>query len=367
MSEAVTLEQCSNGLAVITIDRPKALNAASVKMVKELREVIGKISASDSAKAVLMVGAGEKGFCSGGDVKGVYEALKADNNSDTGREQLYEEYLAIYELRQLKIPVVALIHGITMGFGLGLSSVATFRVATEKSRLAMPENNIGLFPDAGFAYLSASILPPGLGRLMAVTGVHLIGAGDAMAAKIATHYVPFEKFPSLVEEMKGREFSGPDSVEACIASFSEGAPEAKLLKDTPPALGLFQEAKTLAEAASDLKALSETDAWAKDLIDSMQKGAPFSQAVAWSLLDAAVEDSSAAEPGRLGNALERDFAAACRIIYRPDFMEGVRSVLVDKDNSAKWQVTSLDAVDMKDVADATAPLPEAQRRLGLGA
>jgi len=365
MSETVTLEQCSNGLAVITIDRPKALNAANIKMVKELREAIAQIKASEAVKAVLMLGAGEKGFCSGGDVKGVYEALKADSASTAGREQLYEEYMAIYELRQVEKPVVALIHGITMGFGIGLSSSADYRVATEKSRLAMPENNIGLFPDAAFAHVAATMMPPGLGRLMAVTGVHLIGAGDVLAAKLATHYVVVEKLAELVEALKGADLSADSAIEACLGGISEAAPEAKLLQGSPQAVTLFAEANTLTEAVTSLTTLSESDAWAKELCTSMSKGAPFSQAVAWRLLDLAAADTSHTGLGHLGNALERDYAAGCRVIYRPDFSEGVRSVLVDKDNSAKWQTTSIEQVDAAELAAVIAPSED--RRLGIGA
>merc|ERR1740123_2025789 len=121
---------------------------------------------------------------------------------------MYQEYNAIFELRQLTVPTIALVHGITMGFGLGLGASARYAVATEKSRLAMPENNIGLFPDAGFAHLAAGTMPKGLGRLLALTGCHLIGAGDVMAAKLASHYVPLEKLPALVEALKAADLSG---------------------------------------------------------------------------------------------------------------------------------------------------------------
>mmetsp|Transcript_1035 Transcript_1035/g.3450 ORF Transcript_1035/g.3450 Transcript_1035/m.3450 type:complete len:373 (-) Transcript_1035:15-1133(-) len=371
MAETVTFEECGNGLAVLTIDRPKALNAVNVKMVGELREAVAKCKASESVKAVLLMGAGEKGFCSGGDVKALHPLLAADAATEVPKEQMYQEYNAIFELRQLAVPTVALVHGITMGCGLGLGLSATFAVATEKSRLAMPENNIGLFPDAGFAYLAANAMPKGLGRLMALTGCHLIGAGDALAAKLATHHVPVEKLPALVEALKAADLSAGarEALEKCLGELSEAAPAPKLLVEGLALPEKFSEVKSVAEALALLEAEAEAGGWAAELLPGMKKGSPFSQAVALRLLELAEADAAAgaAEPGRLAAALERDFAAACRVMYRPDFQEGLRAVLVDKDNAAKWQPASAAEVAADDVAAAVAPLAEGARQLGLPA
>lgn len=369
MAEAVTLEECPNGLAIVTIDRPKALNAVNVKMVSEMREAVAKCKANDSIKAVLFMGAGEKGFCSGGDVKALHPLLVADSATDVPKEQMYQEYNCIFEMRQLTKPSVSIVHGITMGCGLGLGVSSKYSVATEKSRFAMPENNIGLFPDAGFSLLAANCLPKGLGRLMALTGVHLIGAGDVMAAKMASHFVPLEKLPGLPDALKAADFSGDadEAMRKCLEGIAEAAPAPKLLVDGNTLPGKFAEVKSVAEAADMLKAEAEAGGWAAELLPTMQKGAPFSQAVVLKLLELAEADAAAgvAEPGRAAAALERDFAAACRVMYRPDFVEGLRAVLVDKDNAAKWQPAELAGVSEEEVAAAVAPLPEGDRRLGL--
>lgn len=369
MTESVIFEECPNGLAVVTIDRPKALNAVNVKMVGELREAVAKCQASESVKAVLFQGAGEKGFCSGGDVKALHPLLVADAATDVPKDQMYQEYNCIFEMRQLTKPSVSLVHGITMGCGLGLGTSSTYAVATEKSRLAMPENNIGLFPDAGFAYLAANVMPKGLGRLMALTGCHLIGAGDALAAKLASHFVPMEKLPAVVEALKAADFSGEvsEALKKCLDGLAEAPPPPKLLVDGCTLPEKFAEVKSVPDALDLLKAEAEAGGWAAELLPSMQKGCPFSQVVVLRLMQLAEADAAAgrAEPGRTGTALERDFAVACRVMYRPDFVEGLRAVLVDKDNAAKWQPAELSAVDETQVAEALAPLVEGARRLGV--
>jgi len=364
MAETVTFEECANGLAIITIDRPKALNAANVKMVQELREGIAKCKSS-SVKAVLFQGAGGSCFCSGGDVKGLHGELKKDPETQVPKEQIFQEYNAIYEIKQLAIPTVALTHGVTMGFGLGTGVSATYRIATEKSRFAMPENNIGLFPDACFPYIAANNMPVGIGRLMALTGCHLIGAGDVLAAKLATHFVGAEKMPSLVDALKSLDL-GDDAmvtVQGCIDGFAEEAPAPKLLVPDNPLPAKLAAAGSVAEAVAAIKA----DTAGADLMKAMESGCPFSQSVVWELLLRAEADVSAeiAEPGRLAAALERDFAVGCRMLYRADFVEGVRAVLVDKDKSPKWQPPSLEDVSAEEVTSTLAPLPDGERTLGV--
>merc|ERR1712176_1494859 len=178
--------------------------------------------ASGNIKAVLMSGEGGRAFCSGGDVKGLRADLLADGLSPRPEEQVFQEYNLLFENHQLAVPTVCLMDGVTMGFGLGLACSARVRVATETTRLAMPENNIGLFPDVGFSYLAANKMPPGVGRLMAITGCHLIGAHDAVASGLATHFVPRERLPELESALRALDLQGdPDSaINALIADFA---------------------------------------------------------------------------------------------------------------------------------------------------
>jgi len=318
---------------------------------------------------VLMQGAGEKGFSSGGDVKALHPLLTADGATEVPKEQMYQEYNAIFEIHQVTVPTISLVHGITMGCGLGFGASAKYAVATEKSRLAMPENNIGLFPDAGFCHLAATAMPKGLGRLLAFTGCHLIGAGDVLAAKLATHFVPLEKLPALVEALKAADLSGDadEAARKCIEGQSAEAPAPKLLTSGLELPGKFAEVASVADALALLEAEAKEGGWAAELLPTMQKGCPFSQAVVLKLMELAEADVKAGvpEPGLCAAALERDFAAACRVMYRPDFVEGLRAVLVDKDQNAKWQPATIAEVSPEEVAAAVAPLPEGQRKLGV--
>eukprot|EP00747_Dinoflagellata_sp_TGD_P217954 gnl/TRDRNA2_/TRDRNA2_90273_c0_seq3.p1 gnl/TRDRNA2_/TRDRNA2_90273_c0~~gnl/TRDRNA2_/TRDRNA2_90273_c0_seq3.p1 ORF type:complete len:253 (+),score=58.96 gnl/TRDRNA2_/TRDRNA2_90273_c0_seq3:72-830(+) len=251
-----------------------------------------------------------------------------------------------------------------MGFGCGFGTAAKYGVATEKSRFAMPENNIGLFADAGFAYFAANKMTKGAGRLMALTGCHLIGAGDVIAAKLATHFVPFEGFPGLVEALKSANLSddADAAIRGCIEGAAQPTPEPKIFTDSK-----LLDAIAAADFDGVFSTLADASDWAKETHTAAKKGCPFSQAVAWSLLTQAEADAASgmAEPGRLAAALERDFAAACRVLYRADFVEGVRAVLVDKDNAAKWQPATAGELNSDDVAAAVAPLAEGERRLNL--
>lgn len=365
------MEESSNGLAIIKIDRPKALNAVNIKMCKELQEVVAKCQASSTVKAVLFQGAGEKGFSSGGDVKALHPLLKEDICTQVPKDQIYNEYHAIFAMRQLTCPTVSFMHGITMGCGLALACSATYAVATEKTRLAMPENNIGLFPDAGFSYLAAKKMPRGLGRLMALTGVHLVGAGDAMASKLATHHASFETLPELLAALKAVDLScDPDvALRRCLEEHTSSAAVPKLLTDVALELsGQLAAAQSLPDACGILEKQAQAgNSWATELMASMRKGAPFSQAVAFRLLELAEADAAAglADSRQLKAALDRDFLAASRVMYRQDFLEGLRAVLVDKDMSAKWQPASIAELSADELQSALAPAGESEAALGL--
>jgi len=367
--EPVTLEICSNGLAIITIDRQRVLNCADCAMCEQIHDAVNTISDTASLKAVLVRGAGQKGLCSGGDVKCLREALSKDPVSELPKDQVFHEYVLIYKLRQLAVPTVSLVHGITMGFGLGLGGAARYRVATEASRFAMPENNIGIFPDACWTYTAANTCPPGIGELVALTGCHIRGAGDALGTKLATHFVPFDRLETLVESLKNADF-GDDSearTRTCIEAVAETAPESMLLKNGASLLSKLSAAGSVDEAVATLESEAQSGDWAAEFLPMVKRGSPFSQALAWRQLEKAKADVAANRPEkeRLAMSLEREYRVISRCFYRPDFSEGVRATLVDKDNSPVWQPGSLAEVSAEEVARCFAQLPAGERTLGL--
>lgn len=378
--------------------------------------------ASDTVRAILLQGAGGRAFCSGGDVKGLNEKLKVDPTISVPKDLVFNEYNLIYELRQCCKPTISMLDGVTMGFGLGLGTSARYRVATEKTRFAMPENNIGIFPDVGFSFQAANILPPGVGRLMALTACHLLGSMDALDSKLASHRVNSSSLSDLLAALKEADLSAASdaAITACIERFAEGSAEgsgkmlnvgdAAEIKATgekgkvtmtnghahkvtgkwylmeelqKPGAGKLtgkiaanaalvnnvSAADTLAAARKVLEDAAAVDAssWASESLKAMASGAPLSQAVAWRLVTQAEAEArkDLPESERLAVALERDYATMSRIIYGPDFLEGTRAVLVDKDNSPAWKPATSSEVTDSQVAEITAVLPEGERHLGL--
>jgi len=376
LSEKITTEVLPNGLAVLTIENPRAFNACDELMVRTIREVLAGWHASSEVKAVLLQGSGGRAFCGGGDVKAIQGRLKADPKSPAGRDIVYSEYNLLFELRQMAKPSLSLMEGVVMGFGLGLAGFARYRIACETSRLAMPENNIGIFPDVGFAYQAANLLPPGLGRTMALTGGHLMGIDDALRSKLATHAVASEDLPKLREALRSADLSDADAgMLACVEAVAAKTPEPGQIAGNGELLGRIagcQDARAAVDAL-EASAAADKDSWASKLVEFKRTGSPFSQAVAWRLVSQAEREAgdcdggALEEPGRLAAALERDYATMCRMINEADFLEGVRAVLVDKDRNAKWSTASLEDVSDDVVAATVAPLPAVERRLGLPA
>jgi 3-hydroxyisobutyryl-CoA hydrolase len=334
-------------------------------MVQAIRATMESFKTDPDVRAILLKGSGGKAFCSGGDVKGVREALVADPNTQVAKDQVYHEYNLLYEMANIGKPTIALFEGVTMGFGLGLACSTVFRIATEKTRLAMPENNIGLFPDVGFAYLAANRMPAGVGRIMALSGVHLLGADDALKSGLASHFVEMAKLPELEAALRSADLStdANGSISTCIDSVKASSPGDGKLDANGPLIERMKGASSLTEAYAALD--PEGEPWTVEVKAAMQKGAPFSQAAIWAVLQAAEAEREVPEPQRISMALERDYALACRLLHRPDFCEGVRAVLVDKGSTAAWQPATIADVSQEEVMTAYSDLPEGERRLGL--
>src|SRR5690242_14426453 len=205
MSESEILFEVKDGLGVITLNRPKALNALTHGMILELEKVIPKWEKDPAVKAVVLRGAGDRAFCAGGDVIGLYREMKV-NPRGTGRRDFFrEEYIVNRRIYRFAKPWISLIDGIDMGGGVGLSVHGTYSIATEKFLFAMPETAIALFPDVGGGYF-LNRLPGALGVFLALTGYRL-RAADALWAGIVQAYVPSAKLPQVVEALAKADLS----------------------------------------------------------------------------------------------------------------------------------------------------------------
>src|SRR5437763_9981565 len=212
---------CEGGVATVTLNRPQALNAFTLDMYRRFDPMLRAGAVDSSVKAVLIRGAGERAFCAGGDVRAIYEAGRGLSGDRSLTSVFFrEEYELIRRIHRYPKPYVALIDGITMGGGAGVSVNGAYRVATERTMLAMPETGIGLFPDVG-ATRFLNLAPGHIGRYLALTGARL-GPADARYCGFASHFVPRERVAQLVEalgHMAWRSGEEGVQVEKALAGF----------------------------------------------------------------------------------------------------------------------------------------------------
>jgi enoyl-CoA hydratase len=333
-------------LAIVTLNRPKALNALSQGMCQALFDGFQSWQDDSGTQVVVIKGEGERAFCAGGDIRAIYDLLDA-----AGAEAAVGFYALEYpmnaRLHRFAKPYVALLDGITMGGGVGVSVHGSHRVATERTLFAMPETGIGFFPDVGATYVLPR-LGGGLGLYLGLTGARL-KAADCLEAGLATHYVPGGRLPALEQALAEADLSGDAhaAVDAVLGQFA-GDPGPSFLAELRPCIDACFDQPSLA-AVLDALAREETG-WGRAELDQLGSKSPTSLAVTFRQL-------------RAGDTL--DFEAAMRLEYRlvhrfvagHDFREGVRALLVDKDNTPEWRPARLQDIAVADLDAYFAPLP----------
>ena len=313
-------------LGLLTLDRPQALNALTHGMILALASQLQAWAVDDAIAIVAIRGAGEKGFCAGGDIRAVQQAVIAGRGAD-GADLLRDEYRMNALIGAYPKPYVALVHGITMGGGAGLSVHGRARLADETLSFAMPETAIGFIPDVGSSYF-LSRLPDQMGMYLGLTG-NRIGLGDALEAGLVTHAVRKGDF------------------EAVIDGLSQGAPLEKMVQSFAykPAPGKLRELRrsiaTFFGAASVEAILERLDRdggdFARGISREIRTRSPTSLKLVFRQLRQARELT-------LKQCLAMELRLALRVLEAHDFREGVRAALVDKDREPKWQPSSLAAV-----------------------
>ena len=328
----------------LTLDRPRAINALDIGMVRRLRTALETWRGAVDVDTVVLDGAGERGFCAGGDVRSLVERIRAGEPDET-LPFFREEYALNAAIAEYPVPVVAIADGVTMGGGIGLAGHAAIRVVTERSRLAMPETRIGFTPDVGGSLLLARA-PGRLGEYLALTGDHM-DAADAIHAGFADHLVPAERIDDFREALASR-------------ADPTGPAEIVLLFDETPGTSRLQVARvwiddafaapTVPEILARLDARSEADAaTAAATIRSLSPTA----------VTVALEAVRRARrlPG-LRAALAQEYALVDWFVHtQPDLVEGVRAQLIDKDRAPKWRPGALDALPDGLVERAFAHVP----------
>lgn len=325
-------------LGHIRLNRPKALHALTTDMCLAVLEALAVFEADDDVAAVVFDHAEGRGFCAGGDIRMLAESGKGDGSE--ARAFFHAEYRMNYRLFTYAKPTVAIMDGIVMGGGVGIALPCTYRVATENTRFAMPETGIGLFPDVGGGwYLSR--LPGQVGKFLALTGARLDGA-ECLALGLATHYLQAGDVAAAIAALH----DSPD-IFATLKGHGTGAPLARIVEHRTHIDRLFA-GETVAEIMTALEA--DGGDWAMKELASLRTKSPLSMAVALRQLreGAAMRDFAA--------EMRQEYAIGARVVHTPDFIEGVRALIVDKDNAPHW-VAEVDPAQLNAIF---APMPAGQ-------
>lgn len=330
----------------ITLNRPKALNAINLDMCRKITAQLKSWDTDNNIKMVVIKSASEKAFCAGGDVKFII-----DSGVDGGKVFFKHEYTLNNLIGSLSVPYVALIDGIVMGGGCGLSLHGNFRVATEKALFAMPETAIGLFPDVGASHF-LNRLPGSLGLYFGLTGERVRGR-DVFKAGVATHFVPSHKMSSLEEELTRIEKPDQMKIERVLTKYQEQwqdeyRKEFSLKPHIGRINGIFGQSKSVEEIIAGLQ--EDNTEWARKCLDTLAKMSPTS-------LKLTFEQLRRGKTMTRAECLRMEFRMASRILEGKDFQEGVRAVLIDKDNQPKWQPSKLEDVKAEDIEAYFKPLP----------
>ncbi|KAG0566345.1 hypothetical protein KC19_7G056700 [Ceratodon purpureus] len=347
---------------VAILNRPKKLNALNENMIDRLLELYVKWEKDKHVRMVILAGAG-RGFCAGGDVATVYHLGKA-GQQDRGNAFFFKEYHLNYILGTYKKIHVALLDGVCMGGGNGVSMHGKFRVATENTLFAMPETAIGLHPDVGASYF-LSRLPGHLGEYLGLTGARLDGA-DLLSIGLATHFVPSQRLADLEDRLGGLNTGDSEVVGIAIDEFCDVVyPGDKSPLHRREDIDECFEKETVEEIvqALEAKAANSEDEWYSSTLALLKKVSPISLKVTLRSIREGRQQS-------LFQCLEREYRLsvhAVKATHSTDFYEGCRALLVDKDNKPQWNPPTLAEVSDEMVDDIFAPFHRGEQELKLPA
>ncbi|APG63786.1 enoyl-CoA hydratase [Sphingorhabdus lutea] len=307
----------------LTLNRPKAIHALNHEMCAAMIDALVKWRGDDAVQAVMIDHSEGRGFCAGGDIRMLAQsgALEGAEKGREAREFFYTEYQLNHLLFEYDKPVVAFMDGITMGGGVGISQPAKYRVATENTRFAMPETGIGLFPDVGGGWFLPR-LEGRVGQFLALTGARLDGA-ECLSLGLATHYLPSDK----LDEAKQRIAKNPDRIAGILGDLSVTPPPARIEANIDKINRHFASDKYEEILASLEKDDSD---WAAKERDTLGTKSPQTCKVALrQLAEGALMPNFAAQ-------MKQEYAIGARVVEMHDFIEGVRALIIDKDNEPKW-------------------------------
>jgi enoyl-CoA hydratase len=314
---------------IIRLNRPKAINAMTLEMSEGIDAALDQFEADPDVAVVVLEGAGERGLCAGGDIRGLYESSRA--GGDLGKRFWRQEYIMNARIAQYPKPYVAFMDGLVMGGGVGLSGHARHRVVTEKTKLAMPEVGLGFFPDVGGTWL-LSRSPGEIGSYFGLTGQTMNGP-DAIHARFADAVVPSAKLSALREVLtKLRPGTSSSEVKLLIDGFATGETSGPVAAMQSSIDGWFAHDRMEDIFAALQRDGSET---ALATLKTLNEKSPRGMVVTLKLLRLGRSSAS------LEQCLVREYRAALQVFASDDFREGVRAAVIDKDRNPKWSPTGI--------------------------
>lgn len=329
MNEPELIVARAGRLATIRLNRPAALNSLTLGMVRDMTAALDACAVDPDIAAVLVKGAGERGLCAGGDIRSLYDMR--------GTDQAYYknfwrvEYALNARIASFPKPYVAIMDGIVMGGGVGVSAHGSHRIVTERTRLAMPEAGIGFIPDVGGSWLLTR--KGGVGRYLALSGA-AVGGADAIHAGLADAMLDSARLAEL-EEALARIRSTPE-VDDIVAQLAQPAPEPPLAANA----ALLDRAMSAPTVEDVIAALTESDsAFAAQVTAKILGNSPTSVKVTHELL------GLGARAGSLEQCLVNEFHAACSLLDTHDLYEGIRAAVINKDRKPRWSPATLPQVD----------------------
>jgi enoyl-CoA hydratase len=324
------------GVGLITLNRPKAINSLTHSMVNAMSPVLADWDRNDDIHTVVLDGAGERGLCAGGDLVALHHSAKAGGAE--ARQFWYDEYVLNALIGRFSKPYVALMDGIVMGGGVGVSAHGSVRVVTDTTKMAMPEVGIGLIPDVG-GTLILSRTPGLLGLHAALTGAPF-GAADAIAMGFADHFVPHDTVGAFKQAIVA------DGIDAALSAHAVEPPPSSLLAQRDWIDQCFA-GETVTDIVAALRRHGTGPA--NDAADLIATRSPISLCVTLEAI------RRAAKLDTLEDVLRQEYRTSCACSRSHEFVEGTRAVVIDKDRNPKWSPASLAAVTSADVEAYFAP------------
>ncbi len=343
MSESEVLTRVESGVGRITLNRPKALHALNRAMCEAMTDALLAWREDDGVHSVLIDHAGERGFCAGGDIRMIAESGAGD--ASEAKAFFKVEYRLNHLMFEYPKPITAIVDGIVMGGGVGISEPADIRIATERTTYAMPETGIGLFPDVGGGWFLPR-LPGQTGMWLALTGARL-KAADTVALGIHSHFVPAGR----IEALKAALLAHPDNPHAVAASFAVAAGPAPTAEHRAAIDRLFAF-----DTVEEIFAALEADGsdWALAQLATLKTKSPQSLKVTLRQLRLGATHESFAD------SMALEYRLGGHVVRTHDFLEGVRAVVVDKDNTPNWSPADLAGVSEADLDRLFAPVAAGQ-------